>query len=156
VKKLTIYVMFLALLVFGGLELSVLFAQSKAKPDIYENDNTIEKAKAIKINEAQERTLTDINDIDWVKITITKADSYLFSADKLGNSMEPTMQLFSSKKVFFEEGRHNSMVGNCQIISFLHPGTYYLRVYTISESVFQLPEGKPNYTLRYYVIEAKG
>ena len=164
-KKLILNMILLQLvvLVFGSVSVDLL-AQAKDKTakasnaDKYEKDDTWQTAKLINVGETQNRSFSNHEDIDWVKITITKTEYYLIEAESVkGYDIDCAIELYSSDMVLLEENdNYIDETNDAQIYVRLTPGTYYLKVYTVSDMVTINPEAKNSYKLKLTIPEAVG
>ena len=134
-----------------------LFAQSNSfskavNPDKYENDDTLEKAKSIKLNEVQDRTFSTPMDADWVKVKVTNTDYYEFHAIGISDKLDCAMQLYASDGIMLAANdNYLTTTLDAKIFIRLTPGTYFLKVYTVSIDVLIDPLHQNRYALQFSI-----
>jgi hypothetical protein len=98
-------------------------------PDAYENDNSRSTAKDITIGaKAQERTFSDSNDIDWVRIVITEAGSYDIHIRANDGRLDSYMELYNDDYDIIAEDDDSGSNYDARIQQRLEPGTYHLKI----------------------------
>ncbi|GHT65415.1 hypothetical protein FACS1894110_07230 [Spirochaetia bacterium] len=98
-------------------------------PDAYENDNSRSDAKDITIGDnAQERTFSDSNDIDWVRIVIAEAANYYIVIRSYDNELDSYMELYDADYDIIAEDDDSAGTYNPRIQERLEPGTYHLKI----------------------------
>ena len=97
------------------------------KPDQYENDNTIADAKNIYPGESQQRTFTDADDIDWVRLIISQ--SGLYSIKTIADDyVDSYLEIYDSRQNLLAEDDDSGNRFDAEIFIYLDAGTYYLRI----------------------------
>ncbi|MDR1250516.1 MAG: peptidase [Treponema sp.] len=99
-----------------------------AKPDSFEPDNIIAKAKDIEIGVPQARNFTDAGDVDWARLRIVRQGSYRIAATAQDNYLDTFIQLFDDAEQLLAEDDDSGGFWNALLKADLKPGTYYIQV----------------------------
>jgi hypothetical protein len=98
-------------------------------PDAYEDDNSRATAKDISAGaQAQERTFSDSDDIDWVRITITEAGVYTIYTQANDGELDSYMELYDDEYDLIADDDDSGGNYDARIRLRLEPGTYYLKI----------------------------
>ncbi|WP_010253051.1 pre-peptidase C-terminal domain-containing protein [Treponema primitia] len=110
-----------------------------AKPDRFENDDTKELAKDISVGASQERNFTDASDEDWVRLRITQRGIYDIYAKAADNTLDTYLELYNANDELIDANddwtgdvREGDIALNARLWLELNPGTYYIKVSTLS------------------------
>ncbi|AEF83579.1 putative tyrosinase [Treponema primitia ZAS-2] len=122
--------------------------QEPPKPDSYENDNTPGTAKPIALGAPQEHTFSDASDIDWVRFTITQAGSYEIRCNASDSLLDSYLELYDANENSIAENDDDGDSLNARIRQRLEPGTYLIKVRTLSSD----PLADNRYTLRVSLV----
>jgi hypothetical protein len=113
------------------------------KPDPFENDDTISKAKEIPVGGSQARNFTDAGDVDWALLRIARQGSYDIAATAEDNYLDTFVQLFDEDGNPLGEDDDGGGYWNALLKARLGPGTYYIRVSCVDKE----PLEHSDYTL---------
>ncbi|MFP3042877.1 PPC domain-containing protein [Treponema primitia] len=105
-----------------------------AKPDRFENDDTKERAKDISLDVSQERNFTDASDEDWVRLQIIKRGVYDIYAKAEDSNLDTYLELYNAddELVDANDDWAGDITMNARLWLELNPGTYYIKVSTLS------------------------
>ncbi|MDR0598360.1 MAG: DVUA0089 family protein [Treponema sp.] len=111
-----------------------------AKPDSFENDNTMANAKEISGGGSQARNFTDAGDVDWALLRITRRGSYDIAATAVDNYLDTFIQLFDEAGNLLGEDDDGGGYWNAFLTRDLSPGTYYIRISCIDKEPLEHSE----------------
>ena len=123
--------LFLSLLYYSSFSYSITDKPNQtylnASPDVYENDNDFTSAKNITLNSLQERSISSVDDVDYIRFFLDSF--YDVGIEVIGLSGDTRMWLFDSSKLqlaYDDDGGVNQF---SQInLVFLRPGDYYIKI----------------------------
>jgi hypothetical protein len=101
------------------------------KIDVWEDDDSKEKAKPIAVGEKQIHSFTTENDQDWVSFTVTQRGNYVIRAEGNENpELDTYISLYGEEELIDED---DDSGGNfaAQLKKRLLPGQYYIRVHVL-------------------------
>jgi hypothetical protein len=116
-------------------------------PDNYEDDDRISGAKAIEVGDIQQRTFSDSDDIDWVKLVIATRGDYTIEVTDTKNSLDSAMRLYRDSDDDDDQIDSDDDSGsdyNPRIRARLDPGTYFIKIRCLDSD----PLADNRYTLR--------
>ncbi|MDR2864118.1 MAG: hypothetical protein LBV68_00725 [Spirochaetaceae bacterium] len=116
-------------------------------PDSYEDDDRISGAKIIEVGDVQQRTFSGSDDIDWVKLVITKRGDYTIEVSDTTNNLDSAMRLYRDSDDDDDQIDSDDDSGsdyNPRIRTRLDAGTYFIRIRCLDSD----PLEDNRYTLR--------
>jgi hypothetical protein len=120
-----------------------------AKPDQFENDDTLADAKDIQIGASQKRNFINDADEDWARLVITRQGAYEIRARSDDGMLDTYLALTNKEEeILFQNDDADDSYDAC-VTADLAPGTYYIRVTTLNEDPL------PNNTYTLSVTEAR-
>jgi hypothetical protein len=102
--------------------------RDRGRPDRYEPDNTISGARDISVGETQERTFTDANDVDWVRLRISQSAVYEISTFAADGRLDSYLELYDSNENLIDEDDDSGGNLDALIRIRLNPAIYYIKV----------------------------
>jgi hypothetical protein len=127
-------------------------AREPGRPDQYEPDNTMATAKDINLGEAQQRTFTDADDVDWVRLRITQTAFYAISSAAFDRRLDSYLELYDVNGNLIDEDDDSGDNYDAYLIIRLFPGTYYIKVRCINSD----PLDDNRYTLSVEMADPQG
>jgi hypothetical protein len=103
-----------------------------AQPDRFENDAAKALAKDISPGASQERNFTDSSDEDWVRLRTAKLGTYDIYVKPADTKLDTFLELYSADDELIDVNDDWEDELHSRIRLELKPGTYYIRVTTIS------------------------
>ena len=98
-----------------------------ATPDIYEDDDSFVTAKNITLNSVQNRSISDVGDVDYAKFELDSYYNLEISTDGLSGDTRLWLYDGNEQLLTFNDDSGNNM--HAQIIADpLPPGIYYIKV----------------------------
>ncbi|GMO52104.1 MAG: hypothetical protein Ta2G_09950 [Termitinemataceae bacterium] len=114
-------------------------------PDAFEDDDRISQAKPIAVGESQERTFSDSDDVDWVKLLITERGDYDIRVTDTRDNLDSSMRLFlDDEDDEIDSDDDSGSNYNPRIRRSLDPGTYFIKIRCLDND----PLRSNRYTLR--------
>jgi hypothetical protein len=122
------------------------------RPDRFEDDDTIADARDIQIGSPQERTISTPEDVDWVRLRITRRDVYDIRTLAVDKDLDTYLTLYDGQAQELETDDDGGDNLDARIVRTLAPGTYFIKVTTVNSD---LPDNNA-YTLTVTVAEPVG
>lgn len=126
---------------FGSYDLCFAL-QDPPRPDSFEPDNSMNTAKEIFINAAQNHTFTDSDDEDWVFFNVTRSGNYTITARGEDTDFDTYIELYDEYGDLIDENDDGGDHYDSRLMVELSPGRYYILATALED--FDSPE---NYTL---------
>jgi hypothetical protein len=105
-----------------------------ATPDRFENDDTAAGARDITPGSSQERNFTDASDEDWVRLRITRRGTYDIFAQAADDRLDTYLELYDSNDDLVDANDDWDEGWNARLRLEIEPGTYYIKVTTLSSN----------------------
>jgi hypothetical protein len=136
----------------GKYYLEILYREP-GKPDKFEDDDEMDKAKDIQIGFPQERNFTSAADVDWVRLPITREGIYAIGAVGHTDSLDTHIELFDQNGNGIAADDDSGGNLNALLTVNLIPGLYYIKVSAAKVSAaFDANDGM-EYTLNVVRLE---
>jgi hypothetical protein len=98
------------------------------RPDRFENDDTIADAQDIQIGSSQERTLSTTDDVDWVRLRITRPGVYEIRTTAVDKKFDTYLDLYNGQAQVVESDDDGGGNYDALIRTTLAPGPYFIKV----------------------------
>jgi hypothetical protein len=123
--------------------LAYLMEPVRTEPDEFESDDEFSSARDIAIDETQQHTFTNGDDVDWVKFQVTAVGTYAIRTRGVNSTrLDTYIELYDQNHSSIDENDDGGDNLDSYLSVRLQPGTYYLMVSCLNS------EPEEPYTIR--------